>query len=160
MSSKKWAIPSDNALKVLILGGSVDALWSTALIPTTPVEISPPLVPPADAIDQALRDRPEMAQGRISAEINQRDTRYYRELTKPQIDLIATRSKRRIGGRAGASGSQSVRIRRAAIRQRTAPISRRHLDAVSGAAAPDRHDQHPQHGAPRGSRPERSHRVV
>ncbi|HEY6346304.1 MAG TPA: TolC family protein [Bryobacteraceae bacterium] len=97
-SAQQALTNAENALKLLILGGSADALWSTALVPTTPVEISPPLVPLADAIDDALRNRPEMAQARISAEINQRDTHYYRELTKPQIDLIATRSNAGLAG--------------------------------------------------------------
>jgi len=82
---------AENALKTLILPDRSDPLWSTALIPTTPVEVSAPVLPLQDAVTAALADRPELAEARISSEVNQADTRYYRDQTKPQVDLALTR---------------------------------------------------------------------
>jgi outer membrane protein TolC len=89
-SAQEALTNAENALKVLILPDRSDPLWSTALVPMTPVNLNPPVTPLRDAIDQALRNRPELAQVRISSQINQSDTRYYREQTKPQVDLVVS----------------------------------------------------------------------
>jgi len=90
---------SEDALKVLILPDRAAPLWSSALIPVTP-QMKAPLTPLADAIADALANRPETAQVKISGEINQADTRLFRDLTKPQVDLTASYS------RAGLAGPQ------------------------------------------------------
>ena len=89
---------AENALKLLILPDRADPLWSTALIPTTPVDVSAPLVPLQDAVTEALADRPELAQVRISGEINRIDTRLYRDQAKPQVDLVITRTHAGLAG--------------------------------------------------------------
>jgi outer membrane protein TolC len=93
---------AENNLKTLILPDRTSPLWASALIPTTPAEITPPVIPLMDAVNEALADRPETAQVKISGEINQRDTQYFRELTKPQVDLVGSYSL------AGLAGPQSV----------------------------------------------------
>jgi outer membrane protein TolC len=99
--SAQYALTTaENALKVLVLPDRTDSTWSSALIPVTPVNLSPPVTPLADAVAEALADRPEMAQVRISGEINQSDTRYYRDQTKPQVDLVATRINAGLAGTA------------------------------------------------------------
>jgi HAE1 family hydrophobic/amphiphilic exporter-1 len=89
---------AENSLKVLILADREDPLWTSALIPVTPVNLESPLVPLADAVNMALKDRPEMAQARISGEINKSDVRYYREQTKPQVDAILTHTSAGLAG--------------------------------------------------------------
>ena len=54
----------------------------------------------ADAISEALASRPELAQLRISREINQADNKLFKEQTKPQIDAVFSHSN------AGLSGAQ------------------------------------------------------
>ena len=81
---------AENTLKTLILPDRLAALWSLPLTRVTPVSLEPPRVPLEQAVSNALRSRPELAQLQTSAEINRIDTRYYRELTKPQIDLVGT----------------------------------------------------------------------
>ena len=81
---------AENTLKTLILPNRSASLWNRPLTPVTPVSLEPPRVPLEQAISNALRSRPELAQLQTSAEINRIDTRYYRELTKPQIDLVGT----------------------------------------------------------------------
>ena len=103
-SAQEALTTAENALKLLILPDRTDPLWSAALIPVTPVNLSPPVVPLQDAVDEALATRPELAQVRITNEINQSDTRYYREQTKPQVDLIATRINAGLAGAQVAAG--------------------------------------------------------
>src|SRR5262249_11777996 len=74
------------------------ALWSAAIVPMTPVNLSIPVTPLQDAVAMALTNRPEMAEVRISGEINERDNRYYREQTKPQVDLVASHTNAGLAG--------------------------------------------------------------
>ncbi|MDX6696006.1 MAG: hypothetical protein QOF02_3609 [Blastocatellia bacterium] len=81
---------AENTLKTLILPDRTAALWSRPLTPVSPVSLEAPRVPLEQAVSAALINRPELAQLQTNAEINQLDTRYYRDLTKPQIDLVGT----------------------------------------------------------------------
>jgi HAE1 family hydrophobic/amphiphilic exporter-1 len=89
-SAQSLLTSAENTLKSLILPDRADALWGRALLPVTPPDLKPPVVPLSDAIMEALANRPEMAQAKLSAEINEKDVRYYRDQTKPQVDLTAT----------------------------------------------------------------------
>ena len=96
---------AENALKVLILADRGSALWASAVIPVTPPNTTVPVTPLTDAVDQALSSRPETAQVKISGEINESDTKFYREQTKPQVDLVASYSR---VGLAGATVVQGL----------------------------------------------------
>ena len=89
---------AENTLKTLILPNRSASLWTRPLTPVTPVSLEPPRVPLEQAVSNALRSRPELAQLQTSAEINRIDTRYYRELTKPQIDLVGTYTSAGLAG--------------------------------------------------------------
>jgi len=97
-SAQSSLTSAENGLKSLILPDRSDPMWREALIPVTPPNVKPPIIPLSDAIAEALANRPEIAQVKISAEINEKDVRYYRDQTKPQIDLTAFYT------RAGLSG--------------------------------------------------------
>ncbi len=90
---------AEDNLKILILPDRSAPMWNSALIPVAP-DVKPPLIPLAEAVADALASRPETAQNKISAEINAADTHYFRDLTKPQVDLTASYS------RAGLAGEQ------------------------------------------------------
>ena len=94
---------AENTLKTLILPDRAASLWPRPLTPITPVTLEPPRVPLELAVSNALRSRPELSQLQTSAEINRIDTRYYKELTKPQIDLVGTYTA------AGLAGTPTVR---------------------------------------------------
>src|SRR4030095_7729130 len=82
---------SENNLKNLIAVDRREEIWSASLIPTDNVELAPP---PTISLDEALRaaleNRPELQQSTIVREVNQIDQKYYREQTKPQIDLVGS----------------------------------------------------------------------
>ena len=99
-SAQEALTTAENALKALIAADRGDPLWPAAITPVTPVNVSPPIIPLADAITEGLANRPELAQLRISREINQADNRFFREQTKPQVDVVAFHTN------AGLAGSQ------------------------------------------------------
>ncbi|HET6669371.1 MAG TPA: TolC family protein [Pyrinomonadaceae bacterium] len=82
---------SENNLKNLIAVDRQAEIWSVSLIPTDDVELAPP---PAVSLEEALRaaleNRPELQQSNLISEVNQIDQKYYREQTKPQIDLVGS----------------------------------------------------------------------
>jgi HAE1 family hydrophobic/amphiphilic exporter-1 len=81
---------AENSLKTLILADRTAALWSRPLTPVTPVNLEPPRVPLEQAVRAAIDNRPELSQLQTSAEINQIDTRFFRDQSKPQVDLVGT----------------------------------------------------------------------
>lgn len=97
-SAQEALTAAENALKTLILPDRTDPIWSSALIPITPVNVSPPITPLQDAVRQGLANRPELAQVQISREINETDNRFYREQTKPQVDLVGTHTNAGLAG--------------------------------------------------------------
>jgi len=89
---------AENALKELVLPDRSDPEWFSAMVPTTPADVTAPLTPLSDAIAQAMMNRPEIAEVKINGEINQKDVRYYREQTKPQVNLTALYSRAGLAG--------------------------------------------------------------
>jgi len=99
-SSQSALTRAEDNLKTLMLPDGSAALWSSALIPASPAT-RPPRTSLADAVAEALANRPEAAQTKIAGEIAESDTRYYRELTKPQVDVTGSYIH------AGLSGAQA-----------------------------------------------------
>ena len=89
---------AENALKELVLPDRTDSTWSSALIPTTPEDVQTPLTPLSDAIAEAMANRPEIAEVKINGEINEKDVRYYRDQTKPQVNLTALYTRAGLAG--------------------------------------------------------------
>jgi outer membrane protein len=79
---------AENVLKPMILPSRTDPDWNRPLMPTTPAELDVPSFSVDLATAEALKNRPELEQIGINEEINKIDQRYYRNLTKPQIDLF------------------------------------------------------------------------
>lgn len=81
---------AENTLKTLLLPGRAVPEWTRPLQPLTPANLAPPSISLPEAVSNALANRPELEQMRASAEINQINTRFFRDQTKPQIDLVGT----------------------------------------------------------------------
>jgi outer membrane protein TolC len=99
---------AENTVKQLMAGNRTDMLWSVGLVPVTKVETDYR----ADALDEeiaaALKTRPEIAQARISSEVNRLDARYYKDQTKPQLDLVAQISSAGLAGQIVQSGPNPI----------------------------------------------------
>lgn len=89
---------AENVLKDLALPDRSDPAWSAALIPVTPANVKTPLTPLSDAVAEALANRPELAEVKITGEINEKDVRYYRGQTKPQVNLTGLYSRAGLAG--------------------------------------------------------------
>ncbi|MDT5293503.1 MAG: hypothetical protein QOJ76_383, partial [Acidobacteriota bacterium] len=116
---------AENTLKTLILPDRSAPLWSRPLTPVTPVSLEAPRVPLEQAVGAALKSRPELAQLQTNAEINQIDTRYFRDLTRPQVDLVGTYTgaglagspAQTAGGTGGSTGSSANTLLRARVNE-------------------------------------------
>lgn len=91
---------AENNLKMLILKNRNSDLWQSAIIPTSPIEINVPQLTLEEAVNQALKNRPELQQIQTDKEIKEIDEKFYRDQTKPQLDMIATYSATGISGAA------------------------------------------------------------
>jgi outer membrane protein TolC len=90
---------AENNLKALMLGERSASLWASALIPSTEPENSSRLPALGEAVSEALAARPEAAEVRMSAEINDANVKLSREQLKPQLDLVGRYT---LSGLAGA----------------------------------------------------------
>jgi HAE1 family hydrophobic/amphiphilic exporter-1 len=80
---------TENALKALLLQPTSAEMWQSELVPVEMPEIeSGSSLPLDDAIRLALRNRPELEQFRLRGELNQIEEAYYRDQSRPQIDLV------------------------------------------------------------------------
>lgn len=89
---------AENNLKTLILPDRKDATWSKAVVPVSPVDISVPRVPLEEAVKSALESRPEVAQSATDEEVAKINEKYFREQTRPQVDLTASYSSTGLAG--------------------------------------------------------------
>jgi HAE1 family hydrophobic/amphiphilic exporter-1 len=80
---------AENALKQLILAARQDPEWNAALVPATPLQPETAAPQLADALQEALQARPEIAEAKTSIDINGLDQRLSREQAKPQINAVA-----------------------------------------------------------------------
>jgi outer membrane protein len=80
---------AENNLKNLIAPSRTDDLWSKSVVPVDTVDVEAPNVALPDALNEALKNRPELELNDVQQAINDIDQRFYREQTKPQVDLIA-----------------------------------------------------------------------
>jgi outer membrane protein TolC len=81
---------AEATLKTLLLPDKNAALWGQAIVPTTPVTLAAPRSAFTDALNAAYTNRPELQQLQTNREINDINTRFYRDQTKPQIDLVGS----------------------------------------------------------------------
>lgn len=81
---------AENNLKSLIAENRQSPFWNVSIIPTDSVDLAPPPVDLTEAMSTAMENRPELQQSTVAREINELDQRYFREQTKPQLDLVGS----------------------------------------------------------------------
>ncbi len=89
---------AENVLKNLIAENKNDTLWNESLVPTDSVELDAPRTTLPEALTLALQNRPEIEINEAQKDINEIDQRFFREQTRPQIDLVASYTSAGIGG--------------------------------------------------------------
>ena len=93
---------SENNLKNLIVQDQKAQLWNESIVPSDPVDLAVPNVSLPDALQTAMENRPELQQSNVLKEINQIDQRFFKDQTKPAIDLVGTY------GIVGLAGTSSI----------------------------------------------------
>ncbi len=96
---------AENNLKNLIAENRNADLWNKSIVPTDPVELNAPVTSLTDAMSAALENRPELQQSNVAKEINEIDQKFYREQTKPQVDLVGTYTSNGLAGSVADSGT-------------------------------------------------------
>ena len=96
---------AENNLKNLIAQDQKANLWGESIVPTDSVDLAAPAVSLDDALKTAMENRPELQQSDVLKEINQIDQRYFKDQTKPAIDLVGTYG---VTGLAGTVSSNIV----------------------------------------------------
>ncbi|MFN2576564.1 MAG: TolC family protein [Pyrinomonadaceae bacterium] len=81
---------TENNLKNMIAQDQKSKLWDASLIPTDHADLTLPNVSLTDAMAAAMQNRPELRQSDLAREINLLDQRLYRDLEKPEIDLVGS----------------------------------------------------------------------
>ncbi|HEX8290291.1 MAG TPA: TolC family protein, partial [Pyrinomonadaceae bacterium] len=81
---------AENNLKNLVAENREAPIWRVAIVPTESVELAPPQVALEDAMQYALKSRPELLSSDVAREINEIERRFAREQTRPQVDLVAS----------------------------------------------------------------------
>ena len=114
---------SENSLKNMIAENQKAELWSEAIVPTDPVELAVPDVSLPDALKTAMENRPELQQSNVLREINQIDQRYFKDQTKPAIDLVGTYGVNGLAGAISTAGVNPFTASSLQVRQRVDELS-------------------------------------
>lgn len=89
---------AENTLKNLIAQNKNDSLWIESVVPIDSVELEAPRTTLPEALTLALVNRPEIEINNAQKDINEIDQRFFRNQTKPQIDLIGSYTSSGVGG--------------------------------------------------------------
>jgi HAE1 family hydrophobic/amphiphilic exporter-1 len=81
---------SENTLKMLIAENQQAAIWNSSIVPGDSVDLAAPEINLPDAMKLAMDNRPELQQSNLARDINQIDQKFFRDQTKPQIDLVGS----------------------------------------------------------------------
>ncbi|HEY4424038.1 MAG TPA: TolC family protein [Pyrinomonadaceae bacterium] len=120
---------TENNLKNMIAQDQKANLWSESIVPTDSVDLAAPVVSLPDALKTAMENRPELQQSDVLKEINQIDQKFFKDQTKPGIDLVGTY------GVTGLAGSVSSNIVNPLTQ--SSLLQRQRIDELSALAGLD-----------------------
>ncbi|HJP91208.1 MAG TPA: TolC family protein [Pyrinomonadaceae bacterium] len=114
---------TQNNLKNLIAQNQKSPLWTESLVPTDSVDLAVPDISLTDALKTAMENRPELQQSNVLKEINEIDQRYYKEQTKPAIDLVGSYGLTGLAGSVSTAGVNPFTASSLQVRQRVDELS-------------------------------------
>lgn len=94
---------AENNLKQLMIKDPTVPEWTAQITPTDSPTFSAAPVNLNDALKEARENRPELRRLRLDNDINQIDLKYFRNQTRPQIDLQTTLATTGLAGTAAAT---------------------------------------------------------
>ena len=98
LTSTQLVSSAENNLKRLMLKDPLASEWSAALVPTDKPTFDESPVDLNAALIEARANRPELRRQKLQQDINDIDIAYFKNQTKPQIDLTATLSTTGLAG--------------------------------------------------------------
>ena len=120
---------AENNLKNLIAENQKASIWSQSVVPSDPVDLAVPNVSLPDALQTAMDNRPELQQANVVKDINQIDQKFFKEQTKPAVDLVGTYGVNGLAGSVSTAGVNPFTASQLQLRQR--------VDELSGLAGLD-----------------------
>ena len=107
-SAQEEVTRAENALKTLMLPDRSAAEWSRPVTPVSPISLNPPTTGLATALVDALKYRQEIVELETRSDINKIDQDFFRNQTKPQIDLVGTYTSQGLAGTVTPRGENNV----------------------------------------------------
>jgi outer membrane protein len=114
---------AENNLKNLIAQNQKAPIWTESVVPTDPIDLAVPDVSLPDALKTAMENRPELQQSNVLSEINKIDQRYFKDQTKPGIDLVGTYGLTGLAGSISTAGVNPFTASSLQVRQRVDELS-------------------------------------
>ncbi len=122
-SSLEEVSRSENNLKNLISEHRNAQIWIDSIVPTDSVDLATPAISLPEALKVAMENRPELQQSNVIREINQIDQKYFREQTKPAIDLIGSYGMLGLAGLLSPTALNPITSSNIALRDRVNDLS-------------------------------------
>ncbi len=122
-SSLEEVSRAENNLKNLIAENRSGEIWDVAIIPTDPVELVAPRTSLPEALKSAMDNRPELQQSNVAREINQIDQKYFRDQTKPAVDLVGSYGMVGLAGSISGNANNPFTSSSALLRERVDLLS-------------------------------------
>ena len=113
----------ENTLKNLIAKDHVSQIWGDSIVPTDAVDLSVPQISLPDALKTATDNRPELQQSEVLSQINQIDQRYFKDQTKPAIDLVGSYGSTGLAGSVASTGVNPFTASSQLVRDRVDQLS-------------------------------------
>ncbi|HVF21665.1 MAG TPA: efflux RND transporter permease subunit, partial [Pyrinomonadaceae bacterium] len=114
---------AENNLKNLIAENKHSELWAESIVPVDPVELTVPNVVLPDALKMAMENRLELQQSNVVREINEIDRKYFKEQTKPAVDLVGNYGINGLAGSISSAGVNPFTASNLLVRQRLDELS-------------------------------------
>src|SRR5687767_3966810 len=114
---------AENTLKNLIAENKQAAIWTESVVPIDPVELTVPEVTLPDALKMAMENRPELQQSNVVKEINEIDQKYFKNQTKPAVDLVGQYGINGLAGSISTAGVNPFTASSLLVRQRVDELS-------------------------------------
>ena len=114
---------AENNLKNLIAENQRADIWSESLVPVDPIDLAVPEVSLPEALKTAMENRPELQQSNMVREINQIDQKYFKDQTKPAVDLVGTYGVTGLAGSLSSNIVNPLTVSNVLLRQRVDELS-------------------------------------
>ncbi|MEP6946495.1 MAG: TolC family protein [Acidobacteriota bacterium] len=101
---------AENTLKTLLLPNRSSPEWRRPITPVSPITQDVPQIGLAVALTEAMKNRPELTQLEVNSQINKINLRYYRDQTRPQLDLVGSYTAAGLAGTRNPLSSGSANV--------------------------------------------------